>query len=331
VSLPLQKAGHGELVETPAGEWYLAHLASRPLKTGTARNSTSPDQSASADAHAGDRCVLGRETCLQRVEWREGWLRLVTGGTKPQLTVALPADRQVLACASPLALSARTGPSEGSGGLAQPKTPPRRMRDEFDSPALDVHWSSLRVPADESWLSLTERRGWLRLRGRDSQHSLFDQSLVARRVQHFKYTAETCLEFVTENFMQSAGLICYYDTRTHFYLRATRDESRGKILGIALTDDGSYDELSAADLVVNDWKQIFLRAEVDFQKLQFSASPDGKSWQGIGPVLDASKLSDDYGAGLHFTGSMVGLCAQDVSGAKRHADFDYFDYRPTNP
>ncbi len=26
-SLPLQKAGHGELVETPGGEWYLAHLA----------------------------------------------------------------------------------------------------------------------------------------------------------------------------------------------------------------------------------------------------------------------------------------------------------------
>ena len=28
VLLTLQKAGHGELVTTPAGEWYLAHLAS---------------------------------------------------------------------------------------------------------------------------------------------------------------------------------------------------------------------------------------------------------------------------------------------------------------
>src|SRR6266542_3849596 len=29
--LCLQKAGHGELIETPSGEWYLAHLASRPI------------------------------------------------------------------------------------------------------------------------------------------------------------------------------------------------------------------------------------------------------------------------------------------------------------
>ena len=174
------------------------------------------------------------------------------------------------------------------------------MRDHFDSPKLGVHWSSLRVPADESWLSLAERPGWLRLRGRDSQHSLFDQSLVARRVQHFKFTAETCLEFSPSHFHQSAGLICYYDTRTHFYLRVTHDEARGKILGIALTDDGAYDELADGEIVVNEWKQFYLRAEIDFQKLQFSASPDGKSWRKIGPVLDASKLSDDYGTGLAF-------------------------------
>ena len=86
----LQKAGHGEIVETPAGEWYLAHLASRPLKTGAGKNLASPDKTAAAEVHAGHRCVLGRETCLQRVEWRDGWLRLATGGTKPQRSVALP-------------------------------------------------------------------------------------------------------------------------------------------------------------------------------------------------------------------------------------------------
>jgi xylan 1,4-beta-xylosidase len=83
-TLTLQKAGHGELVETPAGEWYLAHLASRPLKTGAGKNPASPDKTASAEVHAGHRCVLGRETCLQSAEWRDGWLRLAVGGTKPR-------------------------------------------------------------------------------------------------------------------------------------------------------------------------------------------------------------------------------------------------------
>jgi xylan 1,4-beta-xylosidase len=285
-SLPLQKAGHGELVETRFGELYLAHLASRPIM---------PER----------RCSLGRETCLQKAKWSaDGWLRLALSDQHPQIETPAPAS------------------------LPEQPWPAPPARDNFASEKLDAQWSSLRAPVDESWLTLKERPGWLCLRGRDSLHSLFEQSLIARRVQHFRFIASTCMEFTPMHFTQMAGLICYYDTRTHFYLRVTHDEARGKILGIVLTDDGNYDELTASEIVINDWKQIFLRAEVDFQRLQFSASPDGKNWQTVGPVLDASKLSDDYGQGLHFTGAMVGLCAQDVGGTRATADFDYFDYKP---
>ena len=149
---PLQKAGHGELVETQTGEWYLAHLASRPVGTGENR-----------------RCMLGRETNLQRVEWSaDGWLRLAGGGVVPALEVPSPKDLPV----------------------AAPK--PRKDRDDFDSPKLDVNWSSLRVPVDESWLSLSERPGWLRLRGRESLQSMFYQSLVARRLQDFNERTTIC-------------------------------------------------------------------------------------------------------------------------------------------
>ena len=60
---PLQKAGHGELVQTAQG-WMLAHLGSRPT------------------LHLGERySTLGRETCLQPVVFDdEGWLRLAEGG-----------------------------------------------------------------------------------------------------------------------------------------------------------------------------------------------------------------------------------------------------------
>ncbi|HEU6448599.1 MAG TPA: glycoside hydrolase family 43 protein [Verrucomicrobiae bacterium] len=301
-TLPLQKAGHGELVETQNGEWFLGHLASRPIRTNAGENHSSPDKTEAAQARAGFRCMLGRETCLQRVEWRDGWLRLAGGGTKPEPEITAPQ-------------------------LSEKNWPEISARDHFDSSKLATQWSSLRVPPDEFWLNLSDRPGWLRLRGRDSLHSLFDQSLIARRVQHFKFIAETCMEFAPAHFTQSAGLICYYDTRTHFYLRVTHDDSRGRILGIALTDDGNYDELAESEIVVNDWKQFFLRAEIDSQKLQFRASPDGKHFRNIGPVLDASKLSDDYGTGLHFTGAMVGICAQDIGGEKTPADFDYFDYK----
>ncbi|GGJ42342.1 glycoside hydrolase family 43 protein [Deinococcus roseus] len=70
--LALQKAGHGSLVDTPTGDWYLAHLAGRPLEGPEA-----PSR----------HCNLGRETSLQPVRWdADGWPR-VPHGNHPELTV----------------------------------------------------------------------------------------------------------------------------------------------------------------------------------------------------------------------------------------------------
>jgi len=303
-SLVLQKAGHGELVQTPSGDWILVHLASRPLRTSAGVNPNSPDKTASAQAHAGHRCMLGRETCLQRVEWSpEGWLRLSNGTVHGEAEVAQPK------------------------GLPAPVSSVSEERDDFDTPALDLRWSSLRVPVSDDWLSLQARPGWLHLTGRDSLFSVFDQSLIARRVQSFHLRVETCLDFQPTHFTQLAGLVFYYDTRQHFYLRVTHDEAAGRVLGIILTDDGKYDELPDSQLAINDWPLVYLRAEIDGEALQFSAAPDGAQWQNIGPVLDASKLSDDYGSTLRFTGSLIGLCAQDLNGTRTTADFDYFELK----
>ena len=95
---------------------------------------------------------------------------------------------------------------------------------------------------------------------------------------------------------------------------------------MSFTDDGVYDEIIESQIVIDDWGQIFLRAEIDHARLDFFASPmEGGGI--IGPTLDASKLSDDYGQGLHFTGALIGLCAQDLNGTVTTAGFDYFDLR----
>lgn len=281
----LQKAGHGELVQTPAGEWYLAHLASRPV--GVER-----------------RCVLGRETCLQRVQWSaDGWLRLAYGGHHPLVALPTPA------------------------GLPPAPWPKAPARDDFDASEglLDSSWSALRTPFAESWVSLRARPGWLRLTGRDSLHSPLEQSLVVKRLTAFRSTTTTRLDFVPTHFTQSAGLIAYYDLRHHFYLRVTHDEALGRVLGVVFTDAGNYVELGTSQRAIAGWPDLYLRASMDRDRLQFSASPDGKAWHDIGPVLDATKLSDDYAAG--FTGAMIGLCAQDLGGGaiRATADFDYFE------
>jgi xylan 1,4-beta-xylosidase len=51
----------------------------------------------------------------------------------------------------------------------------------------------------------------------------------------------------------------------------------------------------------------------------------GETWQAVGPTLNAAILSDDYHH-LGFTGAFVGLCCQDLTGHRRHADFPWFLY-----
>jgi xylan 1,4-beta-xylosidase len=297
-SIPLQKAGHGELVGTPSGEWYLAHLASRPVgDIPVQRQIGGPENR---------RCILGRETCIQKVVWSsDGWLRLAHGGHHPLTEAPAPV------------------------GVTEHCWPALPERDDFDREQLGPEWSALRVPIEGAWASLSVRPGWLRLRGRDSLFSLFRQSLVARRLQRTRAVVETCLEFAPADFTKMAGLVVYYDTRQHYYLRVTRHEERGVILGIVLTDDGTYDEIAGSELDANGWPRFFLRAEIDADTLVFSASPDAKEWVRVGPSLDMSRISDDYGSTLRFTGAMVGICAQDLEGTSWAADFDYFDLRTT--
>lgn len=68
----LQKAGHGSYVDTPGGETYLVHLASRPFV---------PEL----------RCTLGRETAIQKMKWTDdGWLRMADGTNLAKIEVEEP-------------------------------------------------------------------------------------------------------------------------------------------------------------------------------------------------------------------------------------------------
>lgn len=280
---PLQKTGHGALVETQGGEWFLSYICARPLP--------------------GRRlCPLGRETGIARVEWTEdGWLRLESGGKNPPLEPPVP----------------RLEP--------HPFPEPPEL-DHFDGGKLDERFFSLRVPVDESWLSLAERPGYLRLRGRESLFSLFDQSLVARRLEHFECEVECCVEFAPRHYNQMAGLVFYYDESDHFYLRVSRDEERGKHIALVTACQGQYDEQEGAVVNADGWQRCYLKASVEEGNVSFSCSPDGSVWQPVGQPLDLGQLSDEYEGKLGFTGTMVGLCAQDLSGTMLEADFDYFKY-----
>jgi len=71
---------------------------------------------------------------------------------------------------------------------------------------------------------------------------------------------------------------------------------------------------------------LFLRLEFLESDLRFFWSEDGHDFKQIGPTLDASILSDDYGKHWGFTGTFIGMACQDLTGQQASARFDFLEY-----
>lgn len=255
------------------------------------------------------RCVLGRETGIQEAWWgADDWL-WVKNGPAPSIEVEVPGTRDV----GPYWAEQRYG---------------------FDTLHKDFQW--LRTPEPERIFRLDGGR--LHLIGRESIGSWFEQALLARRQTHFSYDAETVLEFSPLDERQFAGLVAYYNRFDFHYLTVTAhsDGQRELLImsSLASQPDGNI-TLVADPVPLPQQGPVRLKLEIRGPNLQFfyatGAADAGGNWQPVGPVLDASLLSDEAGPhGEHgnFTGAFVGMAASDLNGTAREAVFSEFVYRP---
>ena len=248
------------------------------------------------------RSILGRETALQPIVWEDGWPRLAGGGNKPSDTFEAP-------------------------DLPSHPWPASPERDDFDADTLSIDWQAPRVPIDENMASLTARRGHLRLYGRESIVSNFEQSLVARRQDHFHVVASTCVEFEPETFQQMAGLVAFYNTDSFYYLFLTQAPHSRKCLGLMRCERGDVTYPIEKEYPLDGHDRVYLRLEIDHDRIRFSYSTDGENWTAAGWEQDASILSDEHVVPCGFTGNFVGMACQDLTGRRKHADFDWFEYR----
>lgn len=292
----LQKAGHCDLVETPEGEWYAVHLCGRASED---RNPENAERFPGAR-----RYMLGRETAIQKMHWTEdGWLELAEGGNTPREVVE---------------------PAMHMG--VQPVSGVKFARDDFDAPALHLEYQSLRIPMGERYLSLAQRPGWLRMYGRSGLASRFSQSLIARRVTEYHMDAETCVDFEPEVFKQMAGLILLYDTDNYLYLHLSHDEDVGKCITLLKAENRKYEYLTDY-IPLETGRDVVLGLSLRGTQVQFFYGFRGEGRQAIGQCVNAGFLSDEACREGWFTGAMVGICCQDLTGFGKHADFDWFEVR----
>jgi xylan 1,4-beta-xylosidase len=252
------------------------------------------------------RCTLGRETAIQLMTWGEdGWLRTMDGEGIPIVEVQAPA-----------------------GLMPEPRSSPL-AREEFDTDTLPLDFQWLRSPMSDRLFSLRARTGHLRLYGRETIGSLFEQTLVARRQQAHCFSASTRVEFEPEHFQQMAGLVCYYSSAKFHYFYVSRDDSGKHLRVMSALPDQVIADAFTPPIAIESGRPIELRVEVDYERLHFAYRIDGGAWQWLPQQFDASILSDEASApGLpNFTGAFVGMACQDLGGTGIPADFDWFEYR----
>jgi xylan 1,4-beta-xylosidase len=287
---PLQRAGHGQIVETPDGEVYHTHLCSRPLP-GLRRS------------------PLGRETALQKCVWGEdGWLRLAHGRPVPAVEVPAPAADVQAAKPKPDVVHHNFDAAELPLDFQWLRTPlPSRIFSLTEAPG------ALRLFARESigsWYdqALVARRQE-HFSFRAETELRFDPSSFQQAAGLVHYYNRHKFHFLAVTHDAARG-------RVLTILSCPGDWPEGR-LSFPLSEPLSLPHEGS----------VRLAAEVDGAVLKFFVWAEER-WKLVRPILDASVISDEGGRGEHgsFTGAFIGMAAFDTSGAGLPADFDYFSY-----
>ncbi len=243
----------------------------------------------------GDIHTLGRETCLAPVEWIEGWPVVNRTGNNSAV------------------VDVRTLPSH-----PWPEPP---ARDDFDADTLGMQWVYLRNPEIRNY-SLSERKGYLRLRG--SEKSLFDSAsptLVARRQQHFDFTATTSLEFDPRNPNEEAGLTLLMTNEHHYDFFITH--CRGQRVLVVKYSLELIQQTAAEIPIASGAVQLRITGTKELYHFSFA--------QGDEDFREAATVNTRY-LGTEVTsgynGVVIGLYS---TGHKQPstspADFDWFEYQ----
>ncbi|MFJ8106332.1 family 43 glycosylhydrolase [Streptomyces sp. NPDC096132] len=288
--LPLQKAGHGELVQAPDGEWFLSHLTARPLST--------PD---------GPRCTLGRETAIQAVTWdAEGRPRLRQGGWHPAVEVAVP----------------RAAPHRRPPQRPSPEDPLGWPWSSLREPP-DPSWAD--VDSRPGWIRLRGRQGpesrWAQslLAQRLTEHRATAEVTVEARPFTFTQAAGLILRYDAEAYL---SLELTWAEPPGEPQRGQQWRGGGRtVLSLVERDETGARQAAVVDVDVRG--AVTLGVTVEGVEASFWYVREGVRTP-VGPPLDCGRLSDDHGGRLRFTGTLAGIHVRDLVDASFTADFRDF-------
>lgn len=288
----LQRAGHAQVIEGVDGNWYMAHLCSRPVK---------------------EYSILGRETGMQNVHWTEdGWFRLTANDNgNPELFFNLPDT------------AGADASNQESHKSSICKIKNRTLKTTFEDGQIPLEYMTLRRSYKTNGIEAVN--GVLRIQGGCSVASKFQQGLLARPQQSFNCDFSTAMKFKPRHMNHMAGLLVYYNYDNFYHLRVTKDEN-GTLLNLTVVINNEMSDGEA--IYLPDKAELYyLKAEIHEEEVKFYYSLDNENFHQVGEVQDMKNISDEHINGNGFTGSMLGVNCSDLQGDGVYADFLYLDYK----
>ncbi|WP_420805725.1 glycoside hydrolase family 43 protein [Paenibacillus wynnii] len=243
--------------------------------------------------------VLGRETFLAPVSWNEeGWPLIDNNEGTVKLGMSVP---------------------RLPGFTPEPTL---YGRDDFEAEVLAFTWTFLRNPAQGSW-SLSERRGWLTLRGQAGNLNEAGQvSFVGRRQQHVRAEWSTLLEFINPALGEEAGICARLDENAHYEIIMRQQEGQ-KVISAVLTVGGRTQVVAEVPTTA---ERVYLKIKAELTDYSLLYSLDGQGWVKLAAGA-AYSLSPQAVDGNGFTGVVIGLYATgNGTISSEPACFDWFDY-----
>lgn len=209
---PIQNIGHGDLVDTSEGDWYLVMLGTRPLN-GAAE--------------------MGRETFLAKVEWEEGWPVVNPGEGRILWQQPVGEDieeaggEDLKACKPERSISGEEK-REILGETGRPAFV-RSMKLEFTIP-WDIRFLSLRHPAEDMLCIVNEQECGLKCADAAPEHAEKEISYLGLRQQGRDFSIKVQVQAsLPEEAL--AGLLYLYNEDNYIFFALGR---QGKKVTAAL-------------------------------------------------------------------------------------------------
>lgn len=291
--------GHGDLVQTQNGQWYMALLGIRPYEHLIEDYECfqprmwirRPDRNKKAQFN------LGREVFLIPIAWDyDGWPLVDNENGYVNL-------------------------SERRPDLPWSRPPLQSRVDNFECKELDMIWCMRRQVTDPFY-SLDARLGFLRLnllpvRAEEKE----TPAMLVRRQQHNDFHAAAAMEFTPEAEGEEAGLIITQNERFSFLLLKERQADGDYVKGYRVIN-GRRELMGSAPAKAG---RLYLHIEGSLGKYSFYYGYTEREMLPLAVSEDGSILSTLVADG--YVGTYLGMYAS--SGGKPssgYADFDWFRY-----